>query len=172
LRTASGRYTRPLLAAYAISGFGSNPDQFGARVFNKSKLDLVPISAEKQTLHPYFDDVEGTRWLAAEVVKQRPAALKLNVDAPAGWKALTSQRVRYHFKVFRLAQLYASHAAEELLNIRRQIVSLHAVAGPKEVRAHLLERRDSCEANYLNSWQSATYRALAESDWYVGGGFG
>jgi hypothetical protein len=70
-----------------------------------------------------------------------------------------------------LAQLYASHSAEELLNIRQQIASLHAAAGPDEVRTHLLERRDSCEANHLNSWQAATYRLLADSNWYVTGGF-
>jgi len=154
--------------ALAVSPINLVPACFDC---NKSKLDLVPTDAEKQTLHPYFDDVDSARWLAAEVVKQNPAALKFNVDPPAGWRALTRRRVRYHFKLFKLAQLYASHAAEELLNIRQQITSLHAAAGSKEVRAHLFERRDSCEANYLNSWQSATYRALAESDWYVGGGF-
>jgi hypothetical protein len=138
---------------------------------NKSKRDVAPNTAEEQTLHPYFDDVEGARWLVADVVEQNPAALKFYVDPPVSWIALTAARVQRHFEVFKLAQLFASHSAEELLNIRQQIASLHAAAGPDEVRSHLLERRDSCEANHLNSWQSATYRALAGSDWYVEGGF-
>jgi 5-methylcytosine-specific restriction endonuclease McrA len=139
---------------------------------NKSKHDTAAATPEQQTLHPYFDNVEGERWLVADVIEQNPPALRFYVEAPAAWSALTGARVQHHFEMFKLARLYASHSAEELMNIRQQIATLYGVAGRDEIRNHLLERMVSCEANHLNSWQSATYRALANSDWYIDGGFG
>ena len=36
---------------------------------NKNKLDFVPLTSVDQTLHPYYDDVDGEVWLYAEVLK-------------------------------------------------------------------------------------------------------
>jgi len=138
---------------------------------NKTKSDIVPKVAQEQTLHPYFDDVEGERWLYATVVKNNPAALQFFVKPALTWSRLTGARVQYHFEVFKLAKRYASFAAEELQILRQQMSFLHAAAGANEVEKHLTERTLSCEAIHLNSWQSATYRALSESVWYTTGGF-
>lgn len=138
---------------------------------NKVKTNAIPHTKEEQTLHPYFDDVEGDPWLCAEVVEGTPAALRFFVAPPDDWDELKSERVRYHSRVFKLAALYASHAAVELVNIRHSLKGLHEQADSEGVKRHLLEMAESREAAYTNSWQTAMYKALAASDWYCGGGF-
>lgn len=138
---------------------------------NKAKGHVLRLVAGEQTLHPYFDDVEGDRWLYAEVVQGPPAALRFFVRPPADWDLLKSQRVRFHFNVFKLANLYASHAAEELQNIRYSLTGLFAQAGLEAVRVHLAGESISRRAAHTNSWQTAMYNALEVSDWFCGGGF-
>jgi hypothetical protein len=70
-----------------------------------------------------------------------------------------------------LGALYASRAAEELLNIEHQLSVLFTRAGAEGVTAHLLEQAESRAANNINSWQTATYESLATSVWYCSGGF-
>ena len=74
--------------------------------------------------------------------------------------------------MFRLGALYTSHAAEELLNIRQQLGILLDRAGPSAVQEHLVEQAASRGAHNINSWQTATYEALAQNIWYCLGGFG
>lgn len=138
---------------------------------NKVKLDTVPQTQEEQTFHPYFDDVENERWLEASVVERRPAALVFEVRPPATWSAVKASRAANHFAVFRLGLLYASQSATQLLNMRHFLTGLFRGAGAEGVRRHLIEMAASCEMVNLNSWQSATYRALSSNQWYSEGGF-
>jgi 5-methylcytosine-specific restriction endonuclease McrA len=138
---------------------------------NKVKLSVVPQTQEEQTLHPYYDDVENDRWLEATVVESRPAALTFEVRPPATWGNTKSLRATNHFAVFKLGPLYSSQAAAELSNIRHFLRVVHCQAGPEGVRNHLAEMSTSCEEANLNSWQTATYRALSSSQWYCEGGF-
>ena len=43
--------------------------------------------------------------------------------------------------------------------------------GAAAVRVELEYQWESRQANRVNSWQTATYEALAESDWFCDGGF-
>ena len=138
---------------------------------NKLKLSVVPTSAEEQTFHPYFDDLGPDRWLRATVLHVAPAALEFYVDPPAPWGPIMQARVNRHFAMLKLGQLYASHAAEEVSNLRHQARLLFQRIGVGGVAEHLSRQAESYEAANINSWQSATYRALADSQWYCGGGF-
>jgi 5-methylcytosine-specific restriction endonuclease McrA len=138
---------------------------------NKVKLNVVPKTQGEQTFHPYYDDVETDRWLEATVIERRPTALVFEVRPPASWDTIKSSRAVTHFNVFKLSRLYASQAATQLLDIRHFLISLHRDAGTEGVRRHLHEMSISCEMVSLNSWQSATYRALSSSQWYCEGGF-
>ncbi|MBI5611768.1 MAG: HNH endonuclease [Gammaproteobacteria bacterium] len=138
---------------------------------NKAKNDDIPNEESDQTLHPYFDDIEGDVWLVAEVVEDSPAALRFVVDPPVGWDGMMVARVLHHFKVFKLSILYASHAAEEIVNIRASLEMIYGRSGAGAVRAHLLEQAGSREAVHANSWQTATYKAMAVSNWFCEGGF-
>lgn len=138
---------------------------------NKNKIDAVPLVSEDETLHPYFDDVEDDPWLVAEVLVVAPAALRFAVDPPEHWSPVLAARVRRHFRMLNLPYLYGAQAATEISNIRRYLTTLFARAGIDAVRTHLSETAESCTDHRLNSWQTATYKALAGSEWYCGGGF-
>lgn len=139
---------------------------------NKVKLENTPADASNQTLHPYFDDVEGDEWLNAEVVHGSPVAIRFFVDAPAHWHPVKASRVRFHFKTFKLSILFGSHAAEELQNLRYGLALLLASTDADAVQQHLVERAGSCRAAWRNSWQTAMYAAVAADRWFCEGGFG
>ena len=77
--------------------------------------------------------------------------------------------VRSHFKVFGLGELYAVHAAGELVNIYFDIVS--NPLPPAQLQAHLGEQAANRRRVVRNSWQAALYQALAQSDWFCQGGY-
>ncbi|TRO62490.1 HNH endonuclease [Streptomyces sp. IB201691-2A2] len=141
---------------------------------NKTKLDIAAQTAGDETLHPYFDNVEGDEWLRAAVIESAPAAVTFFVDAPQAWDPILRQRMNTHFRVFELAALYACQAADEIFNINFHLTQLYdasAVGGLERVRAHLVEQAESRRNAHVNSWQTATYDALASSSWFCGGGF-
>lgn len=138
---------------------------------NKAKSQHYPTSAQTQSLHPYFDNVTGHRWLFATVVAGVPAGFEFHVISPPGWSATLGRRIELHLGLFKLAELYAFHAAEEMVNMRHRLRKLTAAGGQDAVRAHLIEEAESCAAASLNSWQTATYSAMAASDWFCAGGY-
>lgn len=138
---------------------------------NKAKSDRAPSSAVDQTLHPYFDNVGQGVWLHATVVEASPVAVTYSVVAPAGMAPLTFNRVKLHFNVFGLADLYGSHAAQELVDIRFSMRSLLDASSPTEVQQRLIDDYDSRRAIRVNAWQTALYRAISASHWYCNGGF-
>jgi hypothetical protein len=138
---------------------------------NKEKGAATPQDAGQQTMHPYFDDFETERWLYAGVVHTQPAAVQFFVRPPDHWEDIKKLRNINHFKLLKLDELYASHAAEELLNIRHGLIDLLINAGREGVRQHLQSEAESRSAAHVNSWQTATYEALAIDDWFCDGAF-
>ncbi|MER5632299.1 HNH endonuclease [Streptomyces nitrosporeus] len=141
---------------------------------NKLKLDIAPNSSDEETLHPYFDAVDDAVWLRAEVIEGDPIALRFFVDSPNSWDLTLTSRVRRHFRVFGLASLYASHSAPEVSSLGLSLESVFGDGGSEgeqRVRDNLLERAAGWRQVRLNTWQGATYTALAESPWFCRGGF-
>lgn len=139
---------------------------------NKAKLDVQPIDAVEQTLHPYYDNVDYKRWLYATVEETHPATLRFFPDPPEDWGATLQQRIVNHFERFRLGSLYASHAGVELSNIQFGLRRIAEKGTSDQIRTELINRAQSAEAAQLNSWQTAMYHALAQSDWFCNGGYG
>lgn len=138
---------------------------------NKAKLASLPSTASEETLHPYFDDITGDRWLYAEVIEKEPAALRFFVNAPAHWGAVLAARVDLHFRTLGLAKLYAAEAADELLNIRHQLQIIHASGGAAMVRTEMDERAESSRVVRVNGWRTVTFEAFAGNAWFCDGGF-
>jgi hypothetical protein len=134
-------------------------------------LAALPTSANQETLHPYYDNIDGDRWLFAEVVDGTPAALLFRVQAPANWSAVLADRVALHFKTWGLGALYSAESADELLNIRWQLETLHAAGGAALVETELRERAASCRRARMNGWRTAAFEAFADSAWFCDGGF-
>jgi hypothetical protein len=138
---------------------------------NKLKSSLFPNSVEEVPLHPYFDVIDNVRWLGAEVVEVAPSALRFFVAPPSGWDEILIKRVRTHFRLLELARLYASEAAEELLNVRQQLSIIFQVSGMHGVKEELQLRAHSCTQVRANGWRAVSYGAWAMSDWFCAGGF-
>lgn len=138
---------------------------------NKAKLDAIPATAEDVPLHPYYDDLGNEIWLTATVVECRPSALRFAIARSTDWSDTLFARVNNHFRSLGLAALFASEAAEELLNIRHQLGILRDADPKNGVRDELERRAKSCAAARVNSWRAAAYRAWRASDWFCGGGF-
>jgi hypothetical protein len=137
---------------------------------NKAKGQKVAATAEEQTLHPYFDDIEETPWLTAEVLHTSPASLRFFVEVALVMHPILRERIEHHFATFELAKLYGVHAAVEVGNIRGRLKDLFATGGDVQVKAHLTGEWQSRRAVHMNSWQTATYFAVSHDDWFCGGG--
>lgn len=133
---------------------------------NKVKLAMTADTPEQQTLHPYFDDVDAEHWLHASVVEGDSVALHFSVVPPAAWDALTTRRVERHFQLFALARLYASHSAVEVEGMRYALQQLAARGRAEAVRNYLMDLATSWAQSQRNGWRTATYEALAASDWF------
>ncbi|MET7427214.1 HNH endonuclease signature motif containing protein [Dactylosporangium sp. NPDC005555] len=138
---------------------------------NRIKTDSRPQTVETQTLHPYFDSIDETAWLVAEVVEVSPPPFRFFVSPPSSWPESLAARVSHHFEVFGLEELYAVQANDEVAGIASFLSKQHEAAGDIAVREHLAEMALSWSKVRPNSWNAAAYRAMAESTWFCSGGF-
>lgn len=138
---------------------------------NKAKLDTQPKTASTQTLHPYFDNVDEEKWLFADVIESQPASLRFYPDPPARWPTIMQERVHHHFSIFGLGALYASHSGEELTNIQYGLQRIAERGTAEQIRSELRRQAKSAEAANINSWRTAMYYALSESDWFCASWF-
>jgi len=134
---------------------------------NKTKTSVRPLTAAEETIHPYFDDIEEDLWLKAEVIEQRPMGFKFFVSQPDNWDELKYMRVKNHLKIFKLRKLFSINAAEEYSMRELTLRKIYMKSGPEGLKTQLKDFAESTEAVHLNSWQSAMYRALETSEWYV-----
>jgi hypothetical protein len=79
--------------------------------------------------------------------------------------------VKHHFATFNLGPLYASHAGEELTNLRYSFDILATSAGADAVKSFLQSLAAGARAANANSWKSAMYDALMSDEWFWTGGF-
>jgi len=138
---------------------------------NKSKLVSYPTQPNQETLHPYFDDIENDLWLHATIVHSTPPTIQFQVVPPNGWEQLLSDRVKFHFESLSLNKLYSTHAAVELVQINRRLLSLYQSGGANSVKKYLEEGAETRTHANINSWQAAMYKATAIEDWFCDGGF-
>ncbi|WP_029686201.1 HNH endonuclease [Tatumella saanichensis] len=133
---------------------------------NKTKNEGIPTCSEEETLHPYYDDVEQFVWVKAKIRESIPVAIEFYVDPPNTCPPVLTERMKYHFKAFRLGALYASHAAEELASIEYIAKIVHDKSGSDELKNYLSETAAGKKSVSLNSWQSALYSCLSENNWF------
>jgi len=133
---------------------------------NAAKLAKSPMAVGEQTIHPYFDDFTGARWLHAEISISNPPAVLFSVKLPDGWPIDVEARLRQHIKVFKLNAAFTLYASEELSQIASELQWLHKKGGSNCVREELRARAQKREESHRNSWQTAMYYGLAASDWF------
>ncbi|MCB2160668.1 hypothetical protein KQH40_01125 [bacterium] len=138
---------------------------------NKLTSNEIAKNAEEQTLHPYYDDLTSVQWLFANVIEGKPITIVFFVRGENVLDKVMIERIRKHFDLFELGALYASHAGQELANIYFHLQHLIESAGAEAVKKHVAETYESFRAYQVNSWKTAMYQALANSDWFCNGGF-
>ena len=137
---------------------------------NTRKNTKIATVAEKQSLHPYFDhkDFINEQWLFAEVMQTNPVTISFVVKAPTQWDEVSKGRVLSHFDNFELSARYSIEASSEIVGIKNVLDDLRRKASPDVLQNHLHKQAKSHADQYINSWKTAMYQALACSDWYCG----
>lgn len=138
---------------------------------NKLKLAYQPRSAAEQTFHPYFDNLGDDIWLVASIGETDPPSVEYSVSPPIHWDSIKKARLKLHFTVYELSELYCAQAAAELIDIRYGILKIRAHGGEEGVRMHLQAEAESRTYAAKNSWKAAMYRAMAESAWFCREGY-
>jgi hypothetical protein len=141
---------------------------------NFVKLSSAATSPESEGFHPYFNSLPNRLWLIGHVLETAPATVEYFVEPPDcdDWDPTLLARVKNHFLMFGLADVYASQAGTLVSGIRKYLDSnLYSVGGPEVVRSYLADMAESYSGPSVNTWQSAAYAALSRSDWYCDGGF-
>jgi len=138
---------------------------------NFAKSRFCAQNAGEQPFHPYFDDADDSQWLFARLERANGLSVTFYVQDVGAWSPEKRERARNHFRIFRLNALYTTQAAEELVNIRTRLSTLHGVGGKEAVQSHLQEEAVSRRSNHLNSWQTALYAALAQDEQFCEGDF-
>lgn len=133
---------------------------------NKQKLNHQPLFAEEQTFHPYFDNLGNETWLNATIGQTKPPSISFSVIPPDNWDTVKQERLRFHFAIYGLAELYGAQAAAELVDIRFGLLRIGESMGSQGVREHLTSAANSRTNADPNSWKSAMFRALSESKWF------
>ncbi len=95
-----------------------------------------------------------------------PVNIEFFIDPENACEPLTQTRIEHHFETFKLAKLYASHAAEELAGMEFMMRRVYEVSGGEELRSFLRETAVSHRANNKNSWQTGLYQCLSDNDWF------
>lgn len=133
---------------------------------NRFKGNYRPSQDKPAILHPYFDSVDSFRWLYAELEESRPPKVRFMVKTEHVQDKETAARIRAHFRVFRLRDLYASHAGQTIRRLERRLPKVFREKGARGVREQLLEEAEIHADGRANSWGRALHECLAESDWY------
>lgn len=141
---------------------------------NDTKKAKHPNNAGQQTFHPYYDQhLLADNWVWAELKQGGagfPPVLAFEARPPGTWPQNDQERVKHHFKACGLAVTFATNANDELSSIRNALEVQSQFGGQQAVREYL-NFQQGISADRPNSWQYATYRALAGDAWFVGGGY-
>lgn len=138
---------------------------------NKNKTANIPTAPQNEYLHPYFDDIDSEEWLVANVIQSHPVSLTFAVTHPLAWNVNLHARVQNHFTNLKLGNMFTIDSADELSSRIQSFTNLYNAAGEPGLRAQLKENYDSAYIYSHNSWRTALYKALWQSDWFCNGGF-
>ena len=138
---------------------------------NYRKREKYPAAAGQQTFHPYFDQhLLADAWVRATLHSGPPPVLVFDTAPPPTWPAIDRDRVRRHFDACGLAITFTTNANDELPIVRDRLILQARRGGAIAVQQFLDDERDLHSVR-PNSWQHATYRALAADAWFVSGGY-
>lgn len=126
---------------------------------NTSKSDKRFNNKEEQVLHPYFDDYSDAQWIYAKFVEEKSFIFYCN--PPKEWDSIKKERLKSHFKTFKLAENYAPMAAQEISEVHLEYKTIFFNEGTEKLTEKITERFNSLRSLNVNSWKTALYQLLA-----------
>lgn len=136
---------------------------------NTGKSTSYASTKNTQTLHPYYDNYTNEQWLYARVLQTSPVSIQFYVNAPASWSQVDRDRVQEHFNSYSLSERFSVEAANTLAYLRDEFI-LHN-SNSDDIQYELNKKAKTHEHKYKNSWETAMYQALSQSQWYWDGGY-
>ncbi len=139
-------------------------------ICNKNKGDYYPDKKDNQLIHPYFDDFDDEVWLVATINKDagEPFGFTYEVRKPESWDNEKFQRAKNHIKKYHLDDLFSFFAADVVNNELSKIREYYEIFPDFGYLREMLEISLKVEKNKnKNSWQTAMYQCLCESDWFL-----
>lgn len=138
------------------------------------QLNAYQASTLETTMfHPYFEGVDE-RWLFAKLVEGDPATFIFEARPGPEVSSTTSARIEFQFHLLRLGLMYAAVSARDIVEARNTVARGRQF-GPlssQDISEMLFESSADAFATDPNSRRGAAYEALAQSQWFCGGGHG
>lgn len=140
---------------------------------NHIKKEHYPSNNEEQIINPYFDEIIMDIWLVAKVkqVRNKPPVIIFSAKPSVNLPPLLIERIKWHFKKFKLSGLYTSQAARQLAGVAESLKREWEQGGEDGVRLAIQEHYLTWSKINKNSWQSAMFLALSSSNWFLSEGF-
>ncbi len=136
---------------------------------NIGKLNSYATTQGSQTLHPYYDNYTTDQWLFARVIQSSGALIEFYVNAPSHWNPIDKDRVQSHFDNYDLSRRFSIEASNELADLRESFLLFNSSA--IVIRQELSKKATIFARRHKNSWETAMYQALYQSQWYCNGGY-
>jgi len=134
---------------------------------NTGKLASYATKQNTQTLHPYYDDFTTEQWLYARVLQ--PLRIEFYVNPPATWSQVDKDRVQSHFDNYKLDTRFSVEASNVLADLRTEFIMFNSSS--LVIQQELQKKASGYYSSHKNSWQTALYQALSQSQWYCSGRF-
>ncbi|MBR2252693.1 MAG: hypothetical protein IJ881_10050, partial [Neisseriaceae bacterium] len=130
------------------------------------KKRFCPNDKNKQLIHPYLDNeqVFNEKWLYAKFIMdptdiEGKSVVEFYVYPPLNWEEDKKEKVKIHFKQFKLAERFAIHSVTEL----RELLGYIKLLKSKELSMYDLEEfiDSGIESKKSpNSWKKALFEAV------------
>ncbi len=137
---------------------------------NWEKGEAVISKANERVVHPYFDVLPDI-WLQCNLEQSERIVASFSVSSGVSEETGQKDLLESHLRELNLDSFYKIHAGKRLYEIGSRLRSLHGKGSSDYVRAQLQDNLEEAERFNRNSWQSALFRALSQSDWFCRDGF-
>ncbi|WP_327303685.1 HNH endonuclease signature motif containing protein [Streptomyces sp. NBC_01298] len=145
---------------------------------NKKKGEHAPATEEEQTLHPYYpvQTLFEHPWLVARILPPtatRGIVAAFSVSPHPEWPPVLAARLNSHLRVLELDTRFTYAVVSELSAVSNLVATWTARGLPRHGISRILADHAAARGagESLNTPMAALYRALAEDDSYINGGW-
>lgn len=137
---------------------------------NKKKRHTMPNKANKQFIHPYYDDFSKCTWIEMIILNMNPIEISFQCIENGNISKLILDKLKSHFSRLKLNELYTSHALVKLHDMKNSFQEMLKTKDWDGVSSEIGIYLKSV-AHRPDSWEFALYTKLLKERWYIEGGF-